>query len=156
MRNLKIIAIVFVVISALGFIDATYLTFQHFSGNIPPCTIDGCEIVLTSQYATIAGIPVALLGSIYYLTLLILSILFLDSKKVNILRLASYITIAGLGTSLYLVYLMFFVIQAVCQYCLVSATTSTLLFIAGLYVIFKTSKKQVANKQTISPVSNTQ
>jgi len=136
-RNIKIAAIIFLIVSALGFLDATYLTIEHFRGSIPPCTIKGCEIVLTSEYAKIAGIPVALLGSLYYLTLLILSVAYLDSKKDSIIRLASYFTIAGLAASLYFVYLMFFVIEEICQYCLVSATTSTLLFITGMYVITK-------------------
>ncbi len=137
-RHLKIAVIIFLTVAALGFFDATYLTIEHYRGSIPPCTIKGCEIVLTSEHAEIAGIPVALLGALYYLALLILSIAYLDSKKKTTIQLASYFTIAGFIASLYFVYLMLFVIKEICQYCLVSATTSTLLFIAGMYIVIKT------------------
>src|SRR3989344_3155909 len=90
------------------------------------------------KIAAIIFLAVSALGFLYYLTLLILSIAYLDSKKNATIRLASYFTIAGFTASLYFVYLMLFVIKEICQYCLVSATTSTLLFIAGMYLIIKT------------------
>jgi uncharacterized membrane protein len=138
----------FIIVSFLGFLDATYLTIEHYRGNIPPCTIAGCEIVLTSGYAKIVGIPVALLGSLYYLTILILSVAYLDLKKIAIIRFASYCTIAGFAASLYFVYLMLFVIKEICQYCLISATTSTILFILGLFIITKSSRSKAIFQNT--------
>lgn len=136
-RHLKIAAIIFLAVSALGFLDATYLTIEHYRGNIPPCTIQGCEIVLTSAQSKIAGIPVALLGSLYYLTLLILSIAYLDNKNESLIKIASKFTSLGFVASLYFVYLQFFVIKEICQYCMVSAGASTLLFIIGMYILVK-------------------
>lgn len=136
-RNIKIAAIIFLAVSALGFLDAAYLTIEHFRGSIPPCAIQGCEIVLTSAQSKIAGIPVALLGALYYLALLILSISFFDSKKESIIRFTSKLTPLGFIASLYFVYLQFSVIKEICQYCMVSAGTSTLLFITGMYIIIK-------------------
>lgn len=124
------------VVAALGFADATYLTIEHYNNRIPPCTTDGCEIVLTSVYATIAGVPVALLGAVYYLAILVLLVTYLDSKNEKFVRWALSLTVIGFLASLYLFYLQAFVIKAFCQYCLVSAGTSTALFIAAL-VIFK-------------------
>lgn len=129
----KIIAIAFIVLSAIGFLDATYLTVEHYGGNVPPCSIAGCEVVLKSGQSAIAGIPVAVLGSIYYLVILILSIVFLESGKMAILRFASSLTVIGIIASAYFVYLQFFVIGQICQYCMVSAGTSTGLFGAGIY-----------------------
>ena len=61
---------------------------KHYSGTIPPCAIvKGCEAVTTSQYATIGlpavegGISVALLGAIYYLVVLIISIAIIETKS---------------------------------------------------------------------------
>jgi len=59
-RNIKIAAIIFLAVSAVGFLDATYLTVEHYRVGIPPCAILGCEIVLTSAQSRIAGVPVAL------------------------------------------------------------------------------------------------
>ncbi|MDO8509867.1 MAG: vitamin K epoxide reductase family protein [bacterium] len=134
---LKIIAIIFLIVSAIGFFDATYLTVEHYRGSVPPCSIAGCEVVLVSQYSVVAGVPVALLGAFYYLMILVLSIAYLDNKKEIIIYLAAYSTFAGFIASIYFVYLQIFVIGHICQYCMVSATTSTILFIFGMYVIFK-------------------
>ncbi|OGI92528.1 hypothetical protein A3A09_00930 [Candidatus Nomurabacteria bacterium RIFCSPLOWO2_01_FULL_42_20] len=144
-KKMKILAIVFLVVAAIGFLDATYLTAQHYSGNIPPCLIAGCEVVLVSPQSVIAGVPLALLGSIYYLALLILSIAYLDSKKKQFIRLAAYLAIAGFAASLYFVYLQLFVIKEICQYCMLSAGTSTTLFILGLFILFKSKETQALN-----------
>ncbi len=127
------IPIIFLIISAIGFIDAAYLTTQHYLGAPVACSIlKGCEQVTTSQYSLIFGVPVALLGALYYLTILVLSVAYLDSRKQSILKLAARLTLIGFLASLYFVYLQIFVIKAICLYCMGSATTSTLLFIFGL------------------------
>lgn len=136
-RHLKIIAILFCVVSAIGLLDATYLTVKHYRGGIPPCTIHGCEVVLTSPQSEIAGVPVALLGTLYYATILALMLAYMISKKETVVLHAAYITPAGFIASAYFVYLQLFVINAICLYCMASATTSTILFILGIYIIAK-------------------
>ena len=137
-RSLKIAAVIFLIAGALGFLDATYLTVEHYRGDIPPCTIAGCEIVLTSGQSKILGVPVALLGALYYLTLLILAIAYLDRKNNLLIRLAAYGTIVGFALSGYFVYLQLFVLNAICQYCMISAGTSTVLFIIGMFILSQT------------------
>jgi uncharacterized membrane protein len=42
---------------------AGYLTYVHYAGLRPICGISrGCETVQTSRYASLVGVPVALLG----------------------------------------------------------------------------------------------
>ena len=121
--------------SLAGFLDAAYLTAKHYLGTPIPCSIlNGCEEVMTSQYSTIAGIPVALLGSLYYLTIFILSVAYADTKREWFAYVASHLTAVGFFASLWFVYLQFFVLHALCLYCLFSAVTSTTLFILGLCV----------------------
>lgn len=135
----------FLVVSFFGFLDATYLTAQHYLGTIPPCVITtGCETVLTSEHNAIFGIPVALLGAIYYLLLFSLAVLSLDVNR-GIIRFAAFLTPIGFLASLYFVYLQLFVIKEICSYCIVSATTSTILFILGLFIIIKWSKVSFQN-----------
>jgi len=62
--------IAFAVVALLGFVDATYLTVEHYRGVVPPCTTAGCEIVLTSEYSVLFGVPTALFGSVYYFLIL--------------------------------------------------------------------------------------
>ncbi|HSR89131.1 MAG TPA: vitamin K epoxide reductase family protein [Candidatus Udaeobacter sp.] len=132
----------FPVFSAAGFIDATYLAAKHFLGTPIPCSIlKGCEQVTTSQYSSLFGIPVALLGSIYYLTILVLAAIYFDSRKPAVLKLLACLTPFGFLASLWFVYLQIFIIKAICLYCMTSAATSTLLFIIGMTYLIKNRKK---------------
>lgn len=128
--------VLFFVVALLGFTDATYLTIEHYLNQIPPCAITGCETVLTSPYSVMAGIPVSLLGSIYYLIILVAMMVYFDTKKEVVLRGTLIFTVAGLLSSIYFTAIQAFVLNAYCQYCLLSALTSTLLFIIAC-VIFK-------------------
>lgn len=127
----------FIVVAFIGFADATFLTIEHYMNSIPPCTIEGCDVVLTSVYSEIAGIPTALAGSIYYLALIVLLIAYFDSKKEILLRSAFFLTIIGLLASIYFLILQAFVLNAFCQYCILSGITSTILFVISVYSIYK-------------------
>ncbi len=123
----------FIVIGFLGFLDATFLTAEHYLGPLLGCPIfGGCDKVLISPYSAVGGIPVALFGAIYYLAVFILGIAYFDTGRTRILKLAAGLTPLGLIASLWFLYLQLFVIKALCFYCLLSLVTSTLLFILGL------------------------
>jgi len=135
----NILLAAFLLTAFIGFADAAYLTAKHYAGLIPPCSlVNGCETVLTSPYATIVwNIPIALVGTVYYLILVISGVVYLDTKNMAVLKSAAYFTIAGFLTSLVLISLQFFVIRALCLYCIASAITSTLLFILGIVILRK-------------------
>lgn len=141
-KTFKYFSLAFLAIALVGFADATYLTVKHYQGAAPPCSIvQGCETVTTSKYATILGIPVALLGSIYYLSIIILSITYLDTKKTAVLTVLARLTWIGLIASLYFVGLQLFVIKALCIYCIVSAGSSFTLFGLSFPLINTINKK---------------
>lgn len=121
----------------LGFLDATYLTILHYKQTIPPCTVGSCEQVLTSQYATVLGIPTALFGSLFYLCVIILSLLIITNYKKMFINLFYLLAASGFGVSLFLLYIQAFVLKSFCQYCLISAVTSTGIFILALLQIRK-------------------
>ena len=103
---------------------AGYLTYVHYAGLHPVCGIShGCETVQTSSYASLAGVPVALLGLITYLLILVTLRVQSDSAL-----LTGYIlTLIGCGFSLYLTYREIFTIHAICSWCVSSAIVFTLL-----------------------------
>lgn len=147
----KIIAITFLVIAFVGFADATFLTWKHYVGIVPPCFVaTGCETVLTSTWNKIAGIPVSLLGALYYVFLGILATYYLATKKEGVVTIAAWSTFAGLFASLWFVSLQIFIIKHICFYCMISATTSLLLFVTGSIYIFKKPKIQIVPKETLS------
>lgn len=128
----------FLLISFAGFIDATYLTIKHYQGGIVPCSnIGECERVLSSEYSVIFGIPVALFGALYYLTIFMLSISYIDLKKTYLLSLVAYLTPLGFLASAYFIYIQLFVIKSLCLFCLFSALTSFALFVLGVAFIVK-------------------
>lgn len=140
----KSLVIIFLALAFLGFLDAAYLTAFHYRDFTIPCPITGeCETVLVSKYATIGPIPVALLGALYYLILLILTIIYLDTENLKALRLATTLTWAGFLTSLLLIWLQLFVIYAICIYCMGSALISILLWILGLSIKTRLGRREL-------------
>lgn len=138
--------IVWIIIALIGFIDAFYLTKVHYQGAEVTCSLTHkCDSVLTSEYATIAGLPISLGGVFYYLFMLFGAVLYLDRKKDAVIKFFSYFSLAGLITSAYFVYLQAFVLRAFCQYCLLSALTSSLLFVLGMFIIFKLRRTKKYN-----------
>ncbi len=132
------LVVVVLIVALLGFADASYLTIEHYQNAIPPCSIvSGCETVLTSAYSTVVGIPVSLLGAIYYLLVLVGVFAYLEGERERFLRFALMLTVLGFLSSIGLVFLMAFVLHAYCLYCLGSATTSTILFILAVVIFSK-------------------
>ncbi|MDP3964185.1 MAG: vitamin K epoxide reductase family protein [bacterium] len=144
----KRLVIALLIIAILGFLDATYLTVQHYLGQAPACgALRGCETVTSSTYSVLFSVPIALFGALYYLAMIAGSIFTLDTKNVVLLRWLARLTAAGFLFSLWLVYIQLFVIEAVCIYCMASAGTSTLLFITGIMILLR--KRQNTLNQAV-------
>ncbi len=125
------------VVALIGFADAAYLTIEHFRGIVPPCTLtSGCEQVLTSSYSVVFGVPVALLGALFYLLVAAGAFAYLEGKHEKIFRYSQAITIFGLLASVWFVFLQVFILHSYCLYCMVSALTSTILFVLAC-ILFK-------------------
>lgn len=129
------------VISFIAFADAAYITADHYLQVPVPCSVThGCENVLTSRYATVAGLPIALIGAIAYLIILGFSLFLFTSEKPAEQKIAPawlLFGITGIGfiSALYLLYLQFNVIHSICQYCLVADTSSIILFILSCVLL---------------------
>jgi uncharacterized membrane protein len=124
-----------------GVADAVYLTVHHYTGEQVPCSIvAGCEQVLTSSYAEIFGIPLALFGAAAYFVAFSLAILAAFGNRLMWRLFGVQVVLMALFTA-WLIYLQAFVIQAFCQFCLISAAITFTLF-----VIFLASK--LAQKKT--------
>ncbi|MFA5954416.1 MAG: vitamin K epoxide reductase family protein [Patescibacteria group bacterium] len=128
-RKTSILSYVVAVAALLGFFDASYLALKHFQGIAPTCTLlEGCEVVTTSSYAVVFGIPVALAGGFYYLAVLLLAVAFIDLPQRWKIDAAALMVSVGMLATVWFVYLQIFVIHAFCLYCLFSALTTTVLF----------------------------
>lgn len=131
-------------VSIIGFFDSAYLTIQHYTQFTLPCTIThGCDLVTKSEYSSIMGIPVALLGALYYLAIFLAVYIIIETKKTEYLRFIAIATTFGFLFSAWFVYLQFFVILAICQYCMLSAFTSTTMFVASIVYFSKEHLKRI-------------
>ncbi|HEY5883073.1 MAG TPA: vitamin K epoxide reductase family protein [Pyrinomonadaceae bacterium] len=109
------------VVSLIGLADSIYLTIEHISGRTVQCTIvQGCSTVLSSPYASFRGVPLALVGAVAYFTVFSLATLAAFEYKFAAKLLVP--VVAGmLLVTVWLIYLQAFVIEAFCQFCLLSA-----------------------------------
>ncbi|MCY7375482.1 MAG: vitamin K epoxide reductase family protein [Pyrinomonadaceae bacterium] len=126
------------VVALIGLADSIYLTIKHFTGEKVPCSIvEGCEQVLTSSYAEIAGVPLAIFGAAAYFIAFSLAILAAYGNRLTWNLFGVQVVLMAIFT-VWLVYLQAFVIEAFCQFCLVSAATTFTLLI--IYLISRFSR----------------
>lgn len=120
------------IVSLIGLADAIYLTVEHVTGQSVRCTIvAGCSEVLSSQYAVVAGYPLAAIGAAAYFSVFSLATLAAFGYGVAG-KLLTAVVVAMFLVSLWLIYLQAFVIHAFCQFCLLSAAVTTALLVIAL------------------------
>ncbi len=128
-------------ISLIGFVDALYLFYSELTGNFN-CLIDKgmfeCEAVNTSVYAKFLGVHVSLWGIIFYLLITLLVFLFIYEKNPYWLSFfLPAVSLFGLAFSIYLTIIEIVVIQALCEFCLLSAICSVIIFILVFIAKYK-------------------
>jgi uncharacterized membrane protein len=119
-------------LASLGLIDALYLSDMALTGSELTCTItglDGCNVVAQSAYSQFLGLPLAVYGVMFYSLLLLAIIVSLYRVSTGMRRLVFMIALAGAFFSTYFMYLQFFVIKALCIYCMGSAFIAYILAI---------------------------
>jgi len=119
-------------VSAAGLAIAAYLTWLKWTGTTAAFCVSGsgCDIVQSSRYATLLGVPTAVWGALLYVAIGVLAALGLNATR---WAWAFYLAAAGVGVSIYLTALSVLVIGATCAYCLAS-TAITLVLLLVLWV----------------------
>lgn len=124
--------------SVVGLGIAGYLTFEHYTGsNTLACSDKGivnCLAVTTSSYSKVAGVPVAVLGLVFFAVMLILQSPAMWSRPDHAIRTVRMgWAIVGLGSVVYLLYTELFRIDAICLWCTSVHIFSLLLFIITVF-----------------------
>ncbi len=123
-------------LALVGVFVALYLTLYKFGiiGNLQ-CAVGSCETVNTSRWATMLGLPVAAWGLGFYVATLAVALAgtterWDGDRNVSIILTA----MSGWGViySGWLTYLELFVIDAICQWCVVSAIIVTIIFVVSV------------------------
>lgn len=113
-------------LASFGIGVAAYIALAEADGGAPACIAGGggCEKVVASSHSELLGIGVAVIGIAGYALLLAAALLRGDGARMGGFLLG----LVGFGYSVYLTWLELFVIEAVCQWCVVSALIMTALF----------------------------
>ena len=102
-----------------GLVISTYLTIVHYRGYVSPCyVVHGCETVQTSKYSVILGVPVALVGALFFGTMFYLAVGLLRSARVMLARVFRVFAFLGALAIIPLFLLQAIVLKAFCTYCL--------------------------------------
>ena len=128
------------IVAVVGMADATYLTVQALTGETISCGgSPDCSQVLSSAYAKLGPIPVAMLGALAYFT----AFTFATFAAFGYRHAPKFLVlIAGAMflMTLWLLYVQAFLLHAYCRYCLVSAAITFL--IAGLLIAVPPSQRR--------------
>ena len=117
----------------IGLAVAGYLSYLKLAEAPAVCVESGpfnCNVVLNSQYSEVAGIPIAWLGFAVYA---LIGFVLLLEKRLGWLRAWGSLIAFGVGLfawlfSLWLVYVQFALLQALCPWCLTHEINFTILF----------------------------
>ena len=139
-----------VVLALFGFSLTTYLTVTHFFGQkVALCAVEGsgCDLVLSSEYAKVFGIPLTIFGALGYLTLAVLAGLPLllkgdDPKAQTKLKETTAFLMFMVSTSTFVFsgYLMYLLASGsiggqpqLCIYCISSAAAMTTIWLLTIF-----------------------
>jgi uncharacterized membrane protein len=121
----------------IGLGDAVYLTITHFSDSVRlACSDSGtidCARVTTSPQSYILGIPVAVLGLVFFLVYAVLCAPPAWRSPEPLVRYARLAwAIGGVCTVVYLIYAELFEIDAICLWCSLVHAVTIALFVVVL------------------------
>ncbi|HLI00194.1 MAG TPA: vitamin K epoxide reductase family protein [Acidimicrobiales bacterium] len=121
----------------LGLGVAAYLTWVHYHPGLslacPEHGIIDCAAVTSSEYSKILGVPVALLGLLYFVGMLPLQLPWAWRSAHPWVRIGRlFASIVGVGMIVWLVYAELFLIGKICIYCTSVHVLTFLLFVVTL------------------------
>jgi uncharacterized membrane protein len=133
-----------VVAALLGIIVAGYLTLHRygFIGTLQCSVLGGCETVQASAYAFFPprhlvswGIPVALIGLLGYAVLFVIALVGLQPGHIRSRRVARSLFVlsgAAFAFSLWLTWVEAAILEAWCQWCIISAILIGVVFLLSI------------------------
>ncbi len=131
-----------IALAALALAASTYALYVHYRMLADPtytsaCNINetvSCEAVLTSQYGSVAGVPVAAGGAIWSALILLLAVFGMtparSEKAEAVAGYIFFLSTIGLAGVLYLGYASFFILRQMCPICMTMYVS-----VIGLFVV---------------------
>lgn len=122
-------------LAVVGLLVSIYMTIYKVTSNDALCLGSGdCSTVNASRYSEVYGIPVASVGIAGYLAILLAHWYERRDKffEKNGPMLIFGMALTGFLFTLYLIYVEFAILKAICPFCLASQTAMTIIFIISV------------------------
>ena len=139
-------------LSLAGLGVAIYLTIAHYtSPTVLACSDKGvvnCASVTTSAESSIVGIPVAVLGLLFFVAMTVLNLPAAwrsTDRRVHLARMG--LAVVGMLMVLWLVYAELFLIGAICLYCTIVHVLTFALFVLAVVTWNEVSAQPVRRPQ---------
>ena len=133
-----------VVLSGLGLALSVYLTVEHFRapGTLacPATATVNCARVTSSEQASLFGVPVAVLGVVFFAAMLVVC-LPVAWRSPGLSRVRLGLSAAGVAFVVYLVFAELFLVSALCLWCTAVHVVAIALFAA---VAFATAARDAS------------
>ena len=128
------------VLAILGLLVSIYMTVYKLTSNDSMCIGSGdCKTVNASRYSEVNGIPVAVIGVIGYLAILV--VLYFEKRnpffKQNGTLMIFGMALTGFIFTVWLIYVEIALLKALCPFCLTSQAAMTLIFIIAVMRLIK-------------------
>jgi len=130
MKHQNLLLALVIGLAFLGLADAWYLAQSAYTGVALTCNIgglDGCNTVAQSPYAHLFGIPLGVYGAAFYAIVFILAAVALAQPGLHARRGLFLLGVLGAAASVVFLLIQFFLIKALCIYCIGSAVIAFLL-----------------------------
>ena len=129
------VIIIFVAFS--GFLLAAYIRHKKVTKETMVCPLkSNCETVIFSNYSKFFGVPVELIGVVYYLIVVVaygVSLVSPGEMPPFLFLTIFSLTIAAFIFSLYLTFIQAFALKQWCTWCLISAGFCTVIFVLAVF-----------------------
>lgn len=129
--------VLILLLAFFGLADSFYLAQHELSGTPLLCTVQNlsdCNVVATSRYSRIFGVPLSELGILFYSIMFVLAALEIVIFDQLLRRVLQALALVGMLSSLYFTFVQILVINAFCIYCLASTLTALLIFILATLI----------------------
>ncbi len=123
-------------LAIIGLFVSIYMTIFKLTENASMCIgSHACVTVNSSVYSEIRGVPVAAVGIVGYLAIII--VLLFENRgeffKENGLTILFGLTLLGFLFTLYLIYVEVAILHAFCPFCVTSQVAMTILFSISVF-----------------------
>lgn len=122
-------------LAIIGLIVSIYMTIYKITSNDALCLGSGdCSTVNASRFSEVYGFPVASVGIAGYFAILLTQWYERRDEffKINGPLLVFGMALAGFLFTVYLIYIEFALLKALCPFCLVSQTAMAIIFIISI------------------------